>query len=512
MAAHPAISIVKPSGRQYLMLLENDGRNERQLVSWANLPDWVLGVVALRSGHTIPRLSDPECISLGVWLLWMTSTKERVTAETAVVRTTLTNAIIPFIVRGYQYPSVFAPDTYFYLPLCEEHNDAPGFSGPPPLVTQIQYLGHKLNLAVPPLTSAALLSFVVRREAWQDTVPLSSRISRLPTTRQEAISRDLVPPSLTQEDVRDFHYHTRTRFFQHDVTSERLDKDWFRLVGCHTPSAEERRLKGIVYPLGTLVGNWSGRIFVPDLFVHLNAVMDQRIPAVSVSLVQERIACTFEEHHCLSFSEPLGAPPRRDGLGEDIFNAWLPQDMEITRRSDGLDIFDPSTGRSTWYETYRPNRRSPYSTQAHERLSKGVESQWYRQEVSDPITQDDTDDADEYEDFVEELPSGVQDIIITGQTCEKQGEAWGYYSYIGRIRPWDGLVVFLRIPPLLSSSRIRLTTNIATPAAGYSKVTFTNVVLVGRWRDTATDEHAVGFEGGFVLCQEDEVNSASMVA
>lgn len=26
--------------------------------------------------------------------------------------------------------------------------------------------------------------------------------------------------------------------------------------------------------------------------------------------------------------------------------------------------------------------------------------------------------------------------------------------------------------------------------------------LVGRWRDTATDAQAVGFEGGFVLCQE----------
>jgi len=36
--------------------------------------------------------------------------------------------------------------------------------------------------------------------------------------------------------------------------------------------------------------------------------------------------------------------------------------------------------------------------------------------------------------------------------------------------------------------------------------------LAGRWRDTAFDEHAVGFEGGFVLCQEDEVNAASMSA
>lgn len=163
-----------------------------------------------------------------------------------------------------QYPSVFAPDTYFYLPLCEEHDKLAGFSGPPPLVTQIHYLGHKLKLAVPPLTSAALLNFVVRQEVWQDTVPLPSRVSRLPATREEAIARGRGTPALTQEDVREFHFHTRTRLFQLDqsITSERLDKDWYRLVACHTPSAVERPLKGIVYSLGTLVGKWSGRIFV----------------------------------------------------------------------------------------------------------------------------------------------------------------------------------------------------------------------------------------------------------
>ena len=163
-----------------------------------------------------------------------------------------------------QYPSVFAPDIYFYLPLCEKNDEPAGFSGPPPLMTQIHYLGHKLKLAVPPLTSAALLNFVVRQEAWQDTVPLPSRIALLPATREEAIARDLRTPALTQEDVREFHCHTRTRFFHHSqgITSERLDKDWFRLVACHTPSAVERPLKGIVYSLGALVGNWSGRIFV----------------------------------------------------------------------------------------------------------------------------------------------------------------------------------------------------------------------------------------------------------
>ncbi|KAF9238529.1 hypothetical protein BU15DRAFT_88368 [Melanogaster broomeanus] len=376
--------------KAYLMMLENDGCNEQQLFSWAKLPDWVQGAIALRSspspatspGNSPSHLCDPEGISLAVWLLWMTSSKESVRSEPDTLRTVLINAVLPFLVRGYQFPSVFAPDIHFYLPLCEEHGEtATGFSGPPPLVTQIQYFGHRLNLAVPPLTPAALLNFAVRREAWQDTVPLPSRIANLPATREEAILRNITSPMLTQEDVREFHCHTRTRFFERNhggrgVASEQLDKEWFRLVGCYTPWAIERPLKGIVYPLGTLVGNWCGRMLVPDFQAHINAVVDQRVPSTSVPLVQERLSCRFEEHHCLSFDEPLLAPPCPGSEGEDVFNAWLPRDLRFTRRTGGLEIFDPSTGKNTWYETYRPDRTLPYSAAACERLRKGSDPEW----------------------------------------------------------------------------------------------------------------------------------------
>jgi hypothetical protein len=66
----------------YLMMLENDGRNEQQLLSWANLPHWVLDAVvsrtssSLRSPSSSPSFQfDPEGISLAVWLLWMTTSK-----------------------------------------------------------------------------------------------------------------------------------------------------------------------------------------------------------------------------------------------------------------------------------------------------------------------------------------------------------------------------------------------------------------------------------------------------
>ncbi|KAF8840207.1 hypothetical protein BDN67DRAFT_968916 [Paxillus ammoniavirescens] len=496
----------------YLMMLENDGRNEQQLLSWANLPHWVLDAVVSRSSSSLrspcssPSFQfDPEGISLAVWLLWMTTSKESVGSEAATTRTALINALIPFIVRGYQFPSVLAPDAHFYLPLCEEHEEVTnGFSGPPPFVTQISYFGHKLNIAVPPVTPAALLNFAVRREYWQDNSVLPARISDLPATREEAIARNLPSPRLTQEDVREFYYLTRTRFFEYNhnsqgVTSERLDKEWFRLVACHTPWAVDRPLKGVVYPLGTLVGNWCGRMLIPDMNAHIAAVMNERIPPTSVPLVQERLSCRFEEHHCLMFNEPLLAPPCPSELGgEDIFNAWLPRDLRFTRRTDGLEIFDPSTGENTWYETYHPDRALPYSAAACERLRMRPEPEWCSQSSTE--IQEDTEDGDEYEDFVEEKSSGVQDIIITGETCEKQGEAWGYYSYIGRVRSWDGLVVLLRIA-------------INNQNNGRGRWIFKGYVhqrsLVGRWRDTATGVQAIGFEGGFVLCKEDEATTTA---
>lgn len=82
---------------------------------------------------------------------------------------------------------------------------------------------------------------------------------------------------------------------------------------------------------------------------------------------------------------------------------------------DGLDVFDPSTGKNTWYETYHPRRDCPYSTGAYKCLSNGLDREWRRQESSDSEIQEDAEEVDEYEDFVEELPSGIQDIIITGE-------------------------------------------------------------------------------------------------
>ncbi|KAI6133465.1 hypothetical protein EDD17DRAFT_1472565 [Pisolithus thermaeus] len=436
--------------RSYLMMLENEGRNEQHLCQWANLHQWALSAVALRclplrDYDDLPP--DPEGTSLALWLLWMTS--KRVRSEGTIPCGMVLSSVLPLLVRGYQYPSFLAPDTHFYLPLCDEHDTiTAGFSGTTTLVSSVHYCAHQLQLAVPPLTPAALLNYLVRREAHQDNAPLHPQVADLPATRQEAIARGISAPALTQEDVAEFHYHTRTHFFNNTPShggrsvSETLDVEWFRLVSCHDLWDVERPLRGVVYSLGTFAGNWSGRMIVPDTQAHINAPLDYRIPPNSVQMVQERLSCRFEEHHCLRFSEPLIAPPCPGGSGgEDILNAWLPRNTRIRRKANGLQIFDPNTGKDTWYETYCPDRTQPYSAAACQRLLNESGMGWYRRSLSASAADD-----EEYEDYVEETLSGVLDIIITGETSEKQGEAWGYYSYIGRVRRWDGLVVLLRIP------------------------------------------------------------------
>ena len=134
-------------------------------------------------------------------------------------------------------------------------------------VTTIHYYGRPLRLAAPPLAPAALLNFLVRCEARQDNATLPPIVSALPATREEAIARGYPSPSLTQEDVREFHYHTRIHYFNQELydgedPSESLDKEWFRMVSSHDLWAVERPLRGVVYSLGTLIGDWCGRILV----------------------------------------------------------------------------------------------------------------------------------------------------------------------------------------------------------------------------------------------------------
>jgi hypothetical protein len=63
----------------YLLMSENDGRNERQLIEWAGIEGYLPLAIAYRSrpspGYPPSWFTDTEWTSLITWLLWMTSTR-----------------------------------------------------------------------------------------------------------------------------------------------------------------------------------------------------------------------------------------------------------------------------------------------------------------------------------------------------------------------------------------------------------------------------------------------------
>lgn len=61
----------------YLMMLESDGKNEAQLIEWADIRRYLYAVIRYRAstpiGASLLWFADSEGTGLAVWLLWMTS-------------------------------------------------------------------------------------------------------------------------------------------------------------------------------------------------------------------------------------------------------------------------------------------------------------------------------------------------------------------------------------------------------------------------------------------------------
>ena len=74
-------------------------------------------------------------------------------------------------------------------------------------------------------------------------------------------------------------------------------------------------------------------------------------------------------------------------------------------------------------------------------------------DMDDALSEGTSDDMPEYDQPIEDEAytyggpcTGVQDIVFTGLTEERHGNAWCHYMYYGRLREWDGLIVLIGVP------------------------------------------------------------------
>ncbi|KAI0917918.1 hypothetical protein AcV5_002729 [Taiwanofungus camphoratus] len=160
-----------------------------------------------------------------------------------------------------------------------------------------------------------------------------------------------------------------------------------------------------------------------------------------------------------------------------------------------------------------PSRLSPFaadssesdSSESHADTESDAEEERMRMSVNEALGPDtsidellesemehvpgDPDEQDDFEEFISNECNGVHDIIVTGETLPRHGQAWNHFLFYGRIRTWDGLIAIVRVPahnPLLGVYIFR----------GYIVA---NKNFVGSWRARTGNAHAIPLEGPFVL-------------
>lgn len=513
----------------YLMMSENDGKNSAQLLKYACFDSYLQSLIIYRgTSLELAWHRDHTVDSLVLWLLWQTSRRESIKLEDWAYRQYLLGVLHSFIITGYRHSSVYALDCYFTLPLCRGSQliDAGGVV---PRRFEVVHYSHRLQIAAPVVAPAVVLSLTLQADSFQDAsnIPLTAR--NLPHDRASAIAGGMSGPTL--DDIVDFHLKNRvptmesslplleTEYVENlnvcekededdpDVRgSKSCDEDWYRMVACHDPRDGDAPLRGVVYKLGSIGGSWAGRFQQADLELFTSLESHRRPPSATVSVRHRPLYWELREHHCLSPNEPL-SPGVEDDAVEDVLNAWIPKGTIFRQREDALEVYDPTTGKTTRYENAY-SRDATFSKPSSEKPSgpwiSGEESDGAiaetlapRESVFDAENPDNSlgptpsiDDDDVYEDTVSYLSSGVADILITGKTGEHYGEAWGHFSIYGRVRAWDGLIVLLRVPSNPLEEHL-------------GKWIFKGYLhgqnFVGRWRETSTPWNSIGYEGGFVV-------------
>ncbi|TFK73283.1 hypothetical protein BDN72DRAFT_814820 [Pluteus cervinus] len=439
---------------------------------------------------------------------------------------------------------------------------APHCSGPSLRPCDVHYYGHVIRLSAPPLVPAAVISVLARLERHQTvSIPTHLPRDRATANAlgvtgatqedvEEAYFRTRIhlPPSSPSPVIDTCFMDDIETFPEVEGASRSMiyDIDWSRLVSCHDLWSEPSPLRTSVYKLGSLSGSWAGRYLSAQFETQVN-LMSNPDAEVSGPLLPRPLFWELREHHCFLPDEPL-SKGRDSAGGDDLLSAWLPRRAMFMPVQDAILVHDPATGKTTRYETHNPGDGSipPYTGLGYEKYQRFQQFQreWRSgtdTEMSDgsddhhswdsaerepdyeagsslpPSTSMDLredgdthghsrvdtsesaiDDDDEWADTVSYCTSGVCDILVTGETSQRHGDAWGHFTIVGRVRAWDGLIVLLRKPthPL---------------QAHLGQWVFRGYIhdknLVGRWREISTPVGMLGFEGCFVVSKVPFVNS-----
>ncbi|KAI9435814.1 hypothetical protein H4582DRAFT_2168347 [Lactarius indigo] len=309
----------------YLMMLENDGLNERQLREYARLDGWLRAFWFEEDGASCARLAirdnawppNNDISAVTMWLFWFLL---RPDDYFALDETELSNAttILKLLALGaHEYP-VCRPAWADFVP------DQVGRCALPPAYAEYP------SLSPPPLAAPAVLSYLSLAQRSSTNVDALNPLSPLVPSS--------VPPLVR-------------------VSSE-WDCEWERckrLAGIESPTPESPT--GTFKP-GSMEGIWEGLFTYTEFSAYARLLSGAPPPTLNNSLVaRHQQAWRLHEYHLL-LPEGLDSTAMKVALANprywplspgDPLRAYLPHGLTIEHERNGIRVREPGHVEDTFY-------------------------------------------------------------------------------------------------------------------------------------------------------------------
>ncbi|KAG5650764.1 hypothetical protein H0H81_011136 [Sphagnurus paluster] len=159
-----------------VMMMEDDGKNARQMLLWARADFFVKRLLTRRLYAGAETKDgwppDDEVNANALWLLWLLTSEESLLRETQEERESITRLLTPFIYAPFRYTPFYAPPDHFLIPP-PTLNTPPGpypLSQPPSTILSVHY-GTRRVMGRPSAALAAILAFHARVEVRARAIP-----------------------------------------------------------------------------------------------------------------------------------------------------------------------------------------------------------------------------------------------------------------------------------------------------------------------------------------------------
>ncbi|EKM52375.1 uncharacterized protein PHACADRAFT_260696 [Phanerochaete carnosa HHB-10118-sp] len=365
----------------YLMVLENDGKNERQLLEYARANEWLKEYLFDARGasqffETITAsdkwIANSELMSLALWLFWYLLQPEDYLNNDAPSRDA--SGILKVIALGaHKYPSCY-PDWVDFVP-----------RGPNTAPTTIRHFSSEFRLVAPAPAPAAILAYL--------TLANKSGVS----WDSISYSKPIFPPLDVDRTAR---------------TSAERDCEWARLRNLAEPKIFLRPTMSGAFTPGSLEGVWEG-VFTYTEFTSYAALLSGAPPSVlqrslvaqhsqTIKVREWHFVAPAADHdndhdHDADADAPMlllhGDHEQRPLGPGNPSRGYVPDGIEIHEGSDRLELVLPGHKRPVVYHAWASVRKQG-------------------------------------------LQARVQDVFLTGEGHS----AWGQFNLVGRVRPSDGYI------------------------------------------------------------------------